>query len=236
MKKLKLSVMFILSLFLIGIVGGSVAYRGYINKFEGAGHGGCHSSSKTEAAAGGSITYTVLPGGNLETEEAFVLTVEVDGFMEPYEETDSYDTNFLIGISGELGNNSEFMRNLDGAIFWTGKVDVNGDADEYLSYGQSPGEGVPFEFELIAPSTVGTYTLVVTAIAAANHTGGSHGAYPPFNITYINTDITFTVVTPAGGGGDGGTIPGGILAITIGSVFVVTTIIILKKKNILKKK
>ncbi len=233
MKKVKLTVMFILSLFLIGIIGGTFAYRGYINKFEGAGHGGCHGGSNTEAAAAGVVTYTIAPGGNLETDEDFVLTVAVDGFMEPYEETDSYNTNILVGLSGLLGNNSKFMRNLDGAIFWTGKVDVNGDADEYLSYGQSPGEGVPFEFDLIAPSEAATYTLVVSVIAAANHTGGSHGAYPPFNITYINTEITITVVAPSGGGG---TIPGGILAITIGSVFVVTTIIVLKKKNILKKK
>ncbi len=236
MRKLKLSVMFILSLFLIGVIGGSVAYRGYINEFEGAGHGGCHGSSDTEASATGDITLTRVPSGNLETDEEFVLTVVVTDFMEPYEETDSYNSNMIVGLSGELGNNSEFMRNLDGAIFWTGEVDTNGDADEHLSYGQSPGEGVPFEFELIAPSTAGTYILTVSAIAGSNHTGGSHGAYPPFNITYINKNISITVVAPVAGGGDPGTIPGGILAITIGSVFVVTTIIILKKKNILKKK
>ncbi len=236
MKKLKLSVMFILSIFLIGIIGGGVAYRGYINEFEGAGHGGCHGGSDTEASATGDMTLTRIPSGNLETDEEFVLTVAVTSFMEPYEETDSYGTNMLVGLSGVLGNNSEFMRNLDGVLFWTGKVDSSGDVDEHIGYGQTVGD--PFEFELIAPSTVGTYTLVVSAIAASNHTAPDvHGAYPPFNITYINKEITITVVAPAGGAGDPpGTIPGGILAITIGSVFVVTTIMILKKKNIIKKK
>ena len=231
MRKLKLTVMFILPLLLLGIIGGTFAYRGYINEFSGGTHGGCHGSSDTEESATGAMTLTISPSGSLDTDEDFVLTVEVTDFMEPYEETDSYNTNMLVGISGELGDNAEFMRNLDGVIFWTGKVDSNGDVDEHLGYGQTVGD--PFEFELIAPSTAGTYTLVISAIAAANHTGGEHGAYPPFNITYINTEITITVVA---GGGDGGAIPGSILAITIGSVFVVTTVIILKKKNILKKK
>ncbi len=231
MRKLKLTVMFILSLFLIGIIGVSFAYRGYINEFEGGTHGGCHGSSDTEASAIGTMTLTIVPGGNLETDEDFVLTAVVNDFMEPWEETDSYNKNMLVGISGVLGDNAEFMRNLDGVLFWTGKVDENGDVSEHIAYGATEGE--LFEFELIAPSTAGTYTLVISAIAASNHTGGSHGAYPPFNITYINTEITVTVVAPSGGGG---TIPGGILAITIGSVFVVTTIVILKKKNIIKKK
>ncbi len=232
MKKLKLAVMFILPLFLLGIIGGTFAYRGYINEFSGATHGGCHGSSDTEESATGTMTLTRSPTGNLDTDEDFVLTVVVEAFMEPYEETDSYNTNMLVGISGELGDNAEFMRNLDGVLFWTGKVDSNGDVDEHLGYGQTVGDA--FEFELIAPSTAGTYTLVISAIAAANHTGGEHGAYPPFNITYVNTEISITVV--AASGGDGGTIPGSILAITIGSVFVVTTLIIIKKKNILKKK
>ena len=45
--------------------------------------------------------------------------------MEPVTETDSYNKNMLVGISGVLGDNAEFMRNLDGVLFWTGKVDEN---------------------------------------------------------------------------------------------------------------
>ena len=234
MRKLKLTVMFVFSLLLLGIIGGTFAYRGYINEFEGGTHGGCHGSSDTEESETGTMTLTIAPSGNLETDEDFVLTAVVNDFMEPWNETDSYDKNMLVGLSGILGDNDEFMRNLDGVIFWTGKVNDSGDVDVHIPYGETVG--VPFEFDLIAPSTAGTYTLIVSAIAASNHSDPlhvKHGAYEPFNITYINTNISVTVVAAAGGGG---AIPGSLLAITIGSVFVVTTVLILKKRNILKSK
>ena len=138
MKKLKLSVMIILSLFIIGIIGGTFAYRGYINEFEGATHGGCHGSSDTEASVNGTMTLTIAPSGSLETNEDFVLTAVVNDFMEPWNVTE-YDTNMLVGISGILGDNDEFMRNLDGVMFWTGKVNDSGNVDVHVPYGASVG-------------------------------------------------------------------------------------------------
>ncbi len=235
MKKTKLISLIILSAFLFGIIGGAVAYQEYLyewyNKGEvGTRHGGCHDG--TSESTSGSLSLSINETGSLAPLQAFTLEVIIKNFTEatvdPYVRSGA--GRVTLGVPGYLGDNAKFTSALSHQTLNRGEK-----LDDWGSYDPTDDDN---KFVLFAPKENGTFVLWAVVIAGMNQT-----SLKDVNITYIEGSITIEVVGPSiivgdgnGGGGGGGVIPGFLLAITIGSVFVVTTVIILKKKNILKKK
>lgn len=238
MKKTKLISLVILSALLIGIVGSAVAYQEYIYRWKDEASGddhttGCHGGSTTTESATGTLTLSINETGNLAPLQPFTLDVIVNNFTEANEDpyyrlsTRGDAGKITLGVPGYMGDNAMFTSSLSHQTLNRGES-----VDQWGSYEDTSDN----EFMLFAPNAAGTYELWAVVIAGVNQSSENHAA--AYNLTYIEDSITITVVAPATGGGDGGTIPGGILAITIGSVFVVSTlmIIILKKKNIIRRK
>ena len=229
MKKTKLISLVILSALLFGIVGSAVAYQEYVYRWKDNGsgneHGACHDSDLTMESAAGSLTLTINETGNLSPGQAFTLDVIVNNFTEatvdPY--VRSGKGRVTLGVPGYMGDNAKFTSSLSHQTLNRGES-----LDPWGSYNDTTDN----EFMLYAPIANGTYHLWAVVIAGINQTSDNHAEDAP--LTYLEDSITIIVVAPAAGG-DGGTIPGGILAITIGSVFVVTLVVVVKKKNKMKK-
>ena len=229
LKKTKLIPSIILVVLFSSMIGAAVAWRGFINEFTGATHGGCHGSSKTVQSENGTLTISLTPGGDLTTDQAFTLQVTA---LLDFTEANlaDYDGRVMIGLSGELGDNADFSRslNITNQLFFEAEVPTNGSTT-------TERHGDPMIFDLIAPETVGNYEIVVCAISAANRSVW-HPGYSYYNITFATGSIFVDVVAPSGPAAAPGTISGGLLAIIIGSTFAISTILVVRMRKRVRMK
>ncbi|MFX1234271.1 MAG: hypothetical protein ACFFBY_06870 [Promethearchaeota archaeon] len=189
--------------FLLVLVGGAVAYPSSIESFLGGSHAGCHvGDGPTTESAGAAVTVVSIQGTSLTAGQEFTVNVVITNFTEAL--TIDRDSQVSVAVASTRGDNAQFGKKLSEPIRLGGiTLDVNGDANVSVS------------FDLLAPSTDGTYNLVVDVLTAANHTDGS-----ALSIIYASGNVVLTV--------SGGAIPGfeiytlvGVLAITTASLIVV---------------
>ncbi|MHA1915456.1 MAG: hypothetical protein ACW986_10185 [Promethearchaeota archaeon] len=222
MKKTKLFSLTILSVLLLGTIGGVVGYQEYIYRWinNGAGgtHGACHGSANTKASVLGTLVLTVNETGNLSPGQPFELSVAVLNFTEA--NLDPYDGRFTLGVPGYQGDNAKFSSALSHQT-----LNRRESVDSYGSYNHS---GSNNEFDLFAPTTAGTFDLVAVAIAGINQTD-----LTAYNLTFVQDSIQVTVV---GSMGTQATISGGVLTVIISSTLAVSTVLIIVMRKRLRKR
>ncbi|MBY8991247.1 MAG: hypothetical protein KGD58_10880 [Candidatus Lokiarchaeota archaeon] len=216
MRRNKIYIFTILTVFFVSIIGGASAYHEYIYTFDYSHTAGCHNGNANDGESStGNLTITLTPSGTLETLQAFTISVFIHNFTEL--DNSAYQNRTTIGISKDLGNNSAFLRDVSDVSF-SRRVKV----DQYGS------DLTPTVLGAIAPETPGTYELVITAVAAMNQSDAS-----AYNFTFAKGTISVTVVASTGGGG---TISGGLLTIIIGSTFAVSTVLIVTMRKRINKR
>ena len=205
----------ILVLLFVSIIGGASAYHEYIYTFDDSHSSGCHNGGANDGESqDGLLQITLTPSGPLDTLEAFTVSVIIINFTEL--DNSAYQNETTIGISKDLGNNSAFLRDVSDKSFSRRvKVDANG------------SDLTPTVLGLVAPEAPGTYDLVITAVAAMNHSDAS-----AYNFTFAKGTISVIVNAPS----TGGSISGGIFGITLGVVIGITTIAMFKMKKRMRKK
>ena len=228
LKKTKLIPLAILLAIFFGTIGSAFAYQEYLYRWsdDGGGdtHGGCHGDEGTAESIIGTLELSINETGNLTPLQPFTLDVIIKNFTEalvdPYTYTSSRTNvtsgRVTLGVPGYLGDNAEFTSGLSHQTLNRGEI-----LDDWGSYDDNTDN----EFMLFAPNKAGVFVLWAVAIAGMNQSDASAA-----NLTYIEGSITVTVVAP-NGGGDGGTIAGDILLITVGSAFIVTIVMVVKKKH-----
>lgn len=209
MRKKTLISLTIVSILLLGTVGGVLAYPSMIESFSGASHSGCHGFASP--SSGGSITLSSKEGTTLTPGQSFNLTAQITGFTEAI--TTERGSECSIAVAPTRGDNGDFASPLSDPIRYA-EITLDG-----------TGASGVVSFILLAPSTAGTYVLVVDAVNAINHTDDS--ALP---IIFASANLTITV------GAEVEIIPGFSLFIIISVSFLaaVPIVLILRKKKIRK--
>jgi len=172
MKKIKLISLFILSFLFTGLMGGVFAFPSMIETFSGGSHTGCHGSASESVNA--TLTLTSLQGTTVSPSQQINLTAEVSDFTEAI--TGERGSEFSIAVAPTRGDNADFASQLSEPIRYSG-VSLDG-----------TGASGVLNFVLFAPSSPGTYVLVVDAINGINHTDDS--AFP---IIFATASLTITV-------------------------------------------
>jgi hypothetical protein len=212
MKK-KILPIFILTFFVLGIIGSVSAWPSFLIEWQETDHGSCHGGTYTESAVG-VMTATVDPSNaTVEPGKQFTVTLSITSF------TEAANHEIYVGISAKLGNNDKFfygVQNISGEFH----------LESYNTTLDGSGNSLaPITILVYAPVKGGTYTLTIVALDGGE---GGYGTWKPFD--YIKTDIAITVP-----GSDGGAdIPGyNILLITgVGFLTLVPIVIaILHKRN-----
>lgn len=218
MRRKKIFTLSILAVLFVSVIGGASAYHEYIYTFEDDHTASCHGGDWSMLGESyGNLTVTLTPSGDLETLEAFTISVVINNFTEL--DNSAYQNRTTIGISSDLGNNSVFLRSVSDKSFSRRvKVDANGD------------DLTPTTLGAIAPETPGTYELVITAVAAMNQSTEA-----PYNFTFAKGSLMVNVVAPAGPAA-AGSISGGIIGITLSVVVGVTTIVLLQMRKRIRKR
>ncbi len=209
----------ILAVLVISIAGGASAYHEYIYTYDDSHTSGCHAGDYANdgESQGAWLDITITPSGDLETLEAFTITVVVQNFTAL--DNSAYQNRTTIGISKDFGDNADFLRSVsDKSLTRRIEVDANGWAND--SHGA-------ITLGAIAPKTAGTYDLVITAVAAMNQSTALG-----YNFTYAKGTVTLNVVAAS----TGGSISGGIIGITVGIVVAISTIAMLQMRKRMRKK
>ncbi|MFX1496274.1 MAG: hypothetical protein ACFFBH_01990 [Promethearchaeota archaeon] len=205
MKK-KIIPVIVLTSFLLVLVGGVVAYPSSIEGFLGGSHTGCHALvSPTTESIEGTVTVDCVQGTSLTAGQYFTINVAIINFTEAL--INDRGSEVSVAVAATRGDNANFGSKLDEPVRLAEiTLDGNGDSN------------VPISFDLIAPTTDGSYTLVVDALSAANSTDAVGIIYASGNVV-----LTISGGTPAAPG-----IPGfefytliGVLAVTVSSLIVV---------------
>lgn len=209
MRKKTLIPLTIVSILLLGTVGGVLAYPSMIETFTGAAHGGCHGFATP--SSGGSITLASKEGTTLTPGQSFNLTAQITGFTEAI--TIERGSECSIAVAPTRGDNGDFASPLSDPIRQA-EITLDG-----------TGASGVVSFILLAPSTAGTYVLVVDVVNAINHTSDS--ALP---IIFISANLTITV------GAEVEIIPGFdlFIIITVSFLAAVPIVLIVRKKKIRK--
>lgn len=208
MRKKALIPLTIVSILLLGSVGGVLAYPSMIESFTGGAHTGCHGFASP--SVGGSIVLASDKGATLTPGQSFNLTAQITGFTEAI--TIERGSECSLAVAPTRGDNGDFASPLSDPIRYAA-VTLDG-----------TGASGVVGFILLAPSDAGTYVLVVDAVNAINHTDDS-----VLPIIFASANITITVGAAAVDG-----IPGYDLFIVISVsllAFVPLVLIVRKKKN-----
>ncbi len=259
MKKKSISIIITMALF-FSTIGGAMGYTYYFYSFDGASHGACHVAGGSSHPYGGptiasengtivitSTTPDISQGSNqyITVGMEFTISFYIRNFTEIYDpEHDALDYAKLgranktqIFISKDLGDNAEFMHDIDDSPFvHNAAVNITGDTGEY-------------DLNLRAPFAGGTYDIVISAFSGINHTSGNPGKVD-MAIIYILETLTITVYTsvPVGAISTSssddddddddaeGAISGYILIITLATIFSVSAILMLSMKKRMKNK
>ena len=201
----------IVSILLLGTVGGGLAYPSMIETFTGGSHTGCHGFASPSAS--GSITLASIEGTTLTPGQSFNLTAQITGFTEAI--IAERGSECSLTVAPTRGDNGDFASPLSDPIRYAG-VTLDG-----------TGASGVVSFMLLAPSTAGVYILVVDAVNAINHTDDS--ALP---IIFASANITITVGAAAVDG-----IPGFnlLIVISVSLLAAVPIVLIVRKKKIRKQ-
>ncbi|MFX1504041.1 MAG: hypothetical protein ACFFDH_23980, partial [Promethearchaeota archaeon] len=130
MKNSKILMFFLITAFIIGVVGTVVAHPTEILSYEGSSHSGCHGGS--DAAAAGTLSVSTTTSGKLIT-----LTATIQGFTDALGSNNNRSGTFAIGIPYALGDNKEFglgitqntvngLTDYWGVGIWEVALDANG--------------------------------------------------------------------------------------------------------------
>ena len=224
MKKTKiLSLLIFLTLF-IGIAGAALGYQEYlyrwINNGAGGTHGGCHSGANTKESITGTFVLSINETGNLAPSQHFTLEVDILNFTEA--NLAPYDGRVTIGVPGYQGDNALFTSSLASQT-----LNRRESVDSYGSYNPSNSNN---QFDLVAPSEAGNYTLVAVAICGVNQSDAS-----AYNLTYVQASIQITVVGPTPPTPPTSGIPGANLPVVIGSIAAVSASLVFLIRKRTKK-
>ena len=263
MKKKPISI--IVTIFLLfSTIGGAIGYNYDLYTWDAAvDHGSCHENDSggpsypypyggpSYESSTGYVNVTHIDPVKITVGMEFTVYFSLRNFTEiieyPYGNAD-YDPALVgrnnetcIGISGDMGDNIDFMRDADTTPMYHG-VEVDEDGNVYESgHGQNKD---PLSLTLRAPFAGGNYELVVSAVAGLNHSSKY-----ACNFTYALGSIILTVYTSAPAGvistsGDDddddddaeGAISGYILIITMATIFSISAVLILRMKKLMKNK
>ena len=244
----KLISLTILAILAIGSLGSVYSYQEYLYRWvdrgSGEEHGGCAHDDNHDPleSVNATLTITLETTGTIEPYDEIEISFDILNFTEAL--ADPYHRRFSHGIAGYVGDNSEFYMN---------------NSHQYMNRGErvdsvwgSYVDDSDAEYILYAPKEAGSYTLVVTAMAAMNNSlrgdnitwgnwiidEGGDDVKLAYDIVYIEGSIVIEVVAPAeNGGGGGSTIPGFITAVMLSSVGVAILAVLLtvrRKRRILK--
>jgi len=211
MKKKKLLPLLVISILFIGIIGGGLAYPSRMDTFTGASHSGCHGFSTVSST--GSITLTSNQGTHLTPGQGFNLTAEISSFTEAI--TTDRGSECTIAVSPVRGDNGDFASPLSDPIRYS-EITLDG-----------TGASGVVSFILLAPTTVGTYVLVVDAINAINHTADSS-----LPIIFASANITITVGAAVVDGIPGYNI---FIVISVSLLAAVPIVLVVRNKKIRKQ-
>ncbi|MHA2035495.1 MAG: hypothetical protein ACW98X_03620 [Promethearchaeota archaeon] len=172
MKKNKMIMLAIISIFIMGAIGYGLSYPTLITEYIGSSHGACHGSTST-----GSGTLTATP-----TVSGRVITVDVTitGFTEPTQLP--YADTISVGIPWIYGDNAEFGHGMKNNT-------VHGSSKAWGTniWEVNISEDNTFSFEVLAPAANGVYDLKVVAMCGMNASGDAEP------IIAIEDTITVTV-------------------------------------------
>ena len=262
MKKKPISLIITVALFL-STIGGAIGYNSYIYQWDDD-HSSCHENNSGSTpfgypgpyggpsyeSASGNISGIVLNPVKITVGMEFTLTFVIRGFTEVIEypvghpnydpDTEGRDNETMVGISGGMGDNADFMRDANTADMLHGvELNETGDADDTGGY-----SAAPLALTLRAPFAGGNYEVVISAVAGLNHSNGQ-----ATNFTYALGSIILTVYTSAPAGvistsGDDddddddaeGAISGYILIITLATIFSISAVLLLRMKKLIKNK
>ena len=221
----KLISLTVLAIIAIGSVASVYGYQEYFYRWgeDGEGeHGGCdHDVDPAVESVLGSVGITLITTGTIAPYGEIEIMIEVFNFTECLE--DPFDGRMIHGIPGYRGDNSEFS-------IPTGNHSENrrervDDWGSYLNASLSGHSAGGNYYHLLAPGAAGTYELVITSMAALNHSSGDE-----YSIVYVEGSIDITVVGSAGAGSPS-TIPGFITAVMLSSVGVAVLAVVLKARK-----
>ena len=207
MKKIKIFTLVIVSVLFLTALGTVIAYPSSIESFAGASHTGCHGFSTVSAS--GAIVLNSDKGTTLSPGEEFNLTAEITGFTEAI--TTDRGSECSIAVAPTRGDNADFSSPLSVPIRFSG-VPLDG-----------TGASGVISFILLAPTTAGTYSLVVDAINGINHTASA-----ATSIIFASATMTITVTAaPAAG------IPGFnlFIVVSVSLLAVIPLVLIVRKKR-----
>lgn len=227
MKKQALIPVIIIIFSLAGLTG-VLAYPSYVIDYGGNTHGGCHATNPMggppTVISTANFTFILSNTSILETDTLFTLTAHVNNFTDVINDL-YYENETTIGFS--LNHTTPNDNNLflfKPSSYATNALDSNG---ELIS---------DVDFEIVTPSSPGTYKLLITAISGYNVTADDAA-----QILAIDTELDLLVIakTPVdlGPGGENLlNIPGFdlfFLSIAIFMVIIPSSILLIRK---LKKK
>jgi len=149
--KTKLLVSIILAAIILSNLLLVIAYTSLYDDFEGSTHlgSGCHDGTNPESSSG-EVSLISSSGTTVQPNEVFIITAQVNSFIEAGSETVS--VGFPSGIPGR-GDNKQFSINQTEYS----AVSLDGSGDSGVLY-----------FEVTAPSSIGNYTLVADALEGNN--------------------------------------------------------------------
>ncbi len=257
MKKKPISI-FLTVVILLSTMGGAIGYNSYIWQQE-YDHGSCHGGPP-EDGEGNYGDYSVTSQGNITIVDVnpdiitvgmeFTVIFEIRNFTEVLEYSPGdpryhvnltgRDNRTMVGFSKLMGDNAEFMRDLDAApMFHSANLNSTGGASVTGGY-----HSYDLEFKLRAPFAGGVYELVLVAVNGVNDTDGIEAG---FIICLGSIMITVYTRAPAGtisAASDDddddddaeGAISGYILIITLATIFSISAVLILSMKKRMKNK
>ena len=246
MKTKKISLL-IITVLMLSTIGGALAYHNesilFWPRSGNPNHGSCHTAPGPDgggpdvyfAPGEGSINISGAPA-TVYALQQFTLTTWVENMTQL--NTESRGGRITFGISGTMGDNAEFMNNLDDLPY--SREDV------YNVTGAFNGTSDHITFTLTAPSTPAQYTLIVSAVAGKNFTNNEAMSFLVANGTVVIDVLANPPKSVAGGlasSGDdddddddaAGAISGYILIITLGTIFAISAVLILRMKKLAKK-
>ena len=165
------------------------SYTGSFDEFAGLSHTvGCHSDAVV-LSSGGSVELELEEEGDITGGSTFEVTAKVEGFSEAAGET------IVLGFASGRGDNGDFE--FEPGYKSTVSIDSSGDASEE-------------EFSVTAPTSGGTFTIIVDALSSDDGV--------ELNWTYGSLELT--VIASSGGGVDI------VLATVVGTIASVGALIV----------
>ena len=239
MSKKKLFVISITALLFVGVICSVYGYQEYfyrwVDRGSGEEHGGCAHDNNHDPleSVTGTLVVTLETTGDIAPHGEIEISFDIFNFTEAIPAP--YERRFSHGIAGFVGDNSQFYMNNSYQYMNRGeRVDAT-----YGSYVDDSDAS----YILYAPKEAGTYTLIVTAMAAMNNSlrgvnitwnggfleEGGDDVKLAYDIVYVEGSIDIVVVAPATPPAPG--IPGYMLPVMVTTVAIVGAILIIKRKR-----